>query len=142
MIEALAASAEAAVLEKAKKKRAAFEKEGATFTMKVNLEGTQPHFQYYLDNQAVCLGLTSTARCSARSACWIDVLDKKGKKKKARGIGLEPSARSALLCELTSDSRLDSLRQRWATRSRASSCSSRRSRCRPAAMGHPPCSYM
>lgn len=45
------------MLEKAKKKRAAFEKEGATFTMKVNLEGTQPHFQYYLDNQAVCLGL-------------------------------------------------------------------------------------
>ena len=76
-VQALAASAEASVFEKSKKKRAMFEKEGATFTMKVNLEGTQPHFQFYLDNQAACFGLIDGKLLSSER-----VLDKKGKKLK------------------------------------------------------------
>ena len=77
-VEALAASAEAAVHTKAEKKRAVFEKEGAVFNMKINLEGTQSHFKYYLENQAVCLGLIDGTVLSSER-----VLDKKGKKKKA-----------------------------------------------------------
>ena len=92
-IEALAASAEAAKLEKAKKKRAAFEKDGAEFKFKVPLEAPQIHFQYYLDNQTACLDLIDGKLVSSER-----VLDKKGKKKKARAHGTRisespPSAR-------------------------------------------------
>ena len=56
-VQALAASAEAAVLDKHKKKRFLFEKEGAVFKFKVPLEAPQAHFKYYLENKETCLGL-------------------------------------------------------------------------------------
>ena len=56
-VQALAASAEAAVLDKHKKKRFMFEKEGAVFKFKVPLEAPQAHFKYFLENKETCLGL-------------------------------------------------------------------------------------
>ena len=108
-LQAAAAAAEVAQLEKDKKKRATFEKEGAVFKMKINLEGTQAHFQYYLDNEAVCLGLIDGTVVSSQR-----VLDKTGKKKKARARGLEPSAHAPAVCMG------DNADRRW--RSRLSLC--------------------